>query len=170
VFKKIATVVLLAAATTAFAAPGGPPTGGGMGGPGMGGPGMRGPGARGRGRGGNVPANLGAAMRDMGQTLRKINNEYADAAQKEATLTDISTMERDIAIAKSTIPEKVNAMTGDAKTKAVADFHNDMLKLLIKFTDLEQAVLDGKTDDAKSALADIQKIETEGHKEFRDGQ
>lgn len=138
-----------------------------MGGPGMRGPG--GPGGRGRGRGGNVPANLAAAMRDMGQTLKKISTEYTDPAQKDATINDISTMERDIAISKMGVPDKVAAMTGDEKAKALADYHHQLLQLLLKFTDMEQAVTDGKTDQVKSDLADAQKMMETGHKDFRGG-
>ena len=129
--------------------------------------GMRG--MRGNRGGGAVPNSLGSAMSDMGRTWRRVKTESIDPTKEEQALTDISTMERDVAIAKTHIPDKVQALTGDAKDKAIADYHATMLALLRKFTDLEQAVLDKKGNDAKPLLTDIDKLQAEGHKKFRDG-
>ncbi len=158
--KVLAAVVVTAAGVgMVYGAPGGAPggPGGGPGGPGRGGRAGAGP---------RVPTNLKSAMSDMGGTYKRLKGEYADASKVEATLTDISTMERDIAIGKAGLPDKVNAMTGDDKVKAVKEFHSMMRNLLKKFVDLEEAVADGKTDAAKSAIGDIDKMMEAGHKEF----
>ena len=153
----LAAVVMMAmGASVGFAAPG-------AGAPAMGGPGAR----AGRGGARAAPATLGAAMRDMGATYKRIKAEYADAAKLETTLTDLSTMERDIAVSKMNLPDNVKAMTGDAQVKATKEYRSMMHNLLKNFVDLEQAVTDGKKDDAKKNIEEIDKIMDAGNKEFR---
>lgn len=156
----VAGTFMAIAASLAVAAPGGPPPGG-PGGPGMGGP----PGGR-MGRGGGVPANLGSAMRDMGATLKKLKAEVADTTKVDAALQDLSQFERDVAIAKMGTPDKVAAMTGDEKTKAMKEYRGLLLKVLTKVVAAEQAVQDGKPDDATAALASLDALEKQGHGEF----
>jgi hypothetical protein len=161
VVKKVAVAVVVMAAGVGmvYGAPGGAP-GNGPGGA------MQGGGRAGRGGAARVPTNLHSAMTDMGGTLKRIKAEYADAAKFEATMGDIFQMERDIAIAKGSLPDKVQALTGDAKMKAAKEYQGMLRNLLKKFIDLEEAVSDGKNDTAKSALGDIDKLMETGHKEF----
>ena len=110
--------------------------------------------------------NLHGAMSDMGTVYKRIKGEYADGSKLEATLADIALMQRDIAIGKTSLPDKVNGLSGEEKAKAVKEYQGMMRNLLKKFIDLEEAVSDGKGDAAKGALADIDKLMEAGHKEF----
>ena len=147
---------------------GGPPgAGGAPGGPGgAGGPG----GGRGGGRGGaagGAPAGLGAAMRDMNTALPKIQAEYTDAAKLEATLTDIATMQRDIAIAKLQTPPTIGRIADAAeKAKAMAHFRDQCNSLTRGLLELEDAVNAKKNDDAKKAIAKLIDIANAAHKEY----
>jgi hypothetical protein len=105
-------------------------------------------------------------MSDMGGTYKRIKGEYADATKMEASLRDIFQMERDIAIAKTSLPDKVNALSGEAKVKAMKEYEGMLRNLLKKFIDLEEAVSEEKADAAKSAIGDIDKLMEAGHKEF----
>ena len=152
--------------------PGGAPGAGGPGGMGGGPGGMGGgpggaPGGRG-GRGGNVPANISGAMRDMGAMLTAIKKEAADPAQAEQALKDLATFERDVAISKTQTPP-TNNVDAAKKDHAAEDFRAAMTKLQHKLLDLEDAVVAKKTDDIKKIIADLDAIEMDGHAEFKVG-
>jgi len=164
--KKFAFGAVLAACFSVVAlaaAPGGGAPGGGPGGPG--GPGMGG-GRRGGGAGG-VPAGLQPAMTDMNRTLAKLKTESADPAQSEATLRDIVTFERDVAIAALNLPPMVTAMADAEKAKATEAYLGVMRGLMRTLLDLEDAVVAKKPDDIKKLIAKMEETEAKGHAEFR---
>lgn len=113
-----------------------------------------------------VPQNLEGAMRDMGRLYRSLTAEAGDFARREQTLRDIGLMERDVAIAKNSLPPLVNRQSGDEQARQIASYRSMMISMLRTLLDLEEAVADQKADEVKKILAQLEEIQQEGHKEF----
>ncbi len=111
-------------------------------------------------------ASLGAAMRDMGQTMKRLSTEAGDADKKEAAMTDVILFERDIGIAKTGMPDNVRSLSGDAQAKALGEFRGMMTKLMRDALLLEEAISTGKAEDVKAGLGQIGADEKAGHAEF----
>jgi len=120
------------------------------------------PGAEGRGEGMNVEG----AMKTMNRSLKQLNGQIADAAKKDDNLKLIGDMERAIVAAKNQpVPADVLAKAKDdaAKAKVSSEFRSHLIDALRKIIDVEEAVADGKTDDAKAKLALFAKTQEAGH-------
>ena len=135
----------------------------GPGGPGN--PGGEGRPQRGPGGGQNVP-NLEASMKLMGRSLKALKASAGDASKKEENLRLIGDMQRGAANAKGLpLPEKIlSAAKGDAERATLTlKSRTELMSLMRKQLDLEQAILDGKTDVATKLVAELAKAREDGH-------
>lgn len=126
---------------------------------GPGGPG--GPGGAGRAQ------SVKGAMSGINRGLRQLRTQVTDASKKEDNLRIIGDMQRACLGAKELPPprELMNAAKDDAaKTKVAETYRGELIKAMRVLIDLEQDVLDGKTDSAKTRLADLIKTRDAGHK------
>ncbi len=167
--------LLPALAPSIDASPSTPPAGrpgqGGQGGPGgpggqggQGGAGGRAPaGARGADRG----ASVEGSMKAMNGSLRRLKASIGDATQKDANLRLIDQMQISAATAKSLpLPPELLQKAGDdaAKAKLQSEFRESLIKLLRETLEMEQAVISGRVEVAKSRLAEVEKLRDEAHK------
>lgn len=136
------------------------PTGRGPGEPG----GRGGPGRAGRpdGQGPSVQA----AMKAINRGYRQLGDQIASAAKKDDNLRIIGEMQRATLAAKGQpVPADLLAHAGDdaAKAKLAATFRSELIGALRAMLDLEQDVVDGRTDAAKSKLEALLKVRDHGH-------
>lgn len=123
-------------------------------------PPMRGPG--GPGAGGSVEVS----MKEMGRALRKLRGSIEDSAAKEDNLRLLGEMERGCINAKNLpVPGDVLRHAADdaAKEKLAVEFRSHLLGLMRKLLDVEQSVMDGKNDVAKTQLEEVFKLQKAGH-------
>lgn len=162
----LAAALQPSAAPTATPAPAAPKTGdakppaGGTGGPGGEGRPQRGPG------GGQNAPNLEASMKLMGRSLKALKASIGDASKKEENLRLVGDMQRGAANAKGLpLPEKVlSAAKTDAEKAALTlKSRTELMGLMRKQLDLEQAILDGKTEIATKLVAELAKAREDGH-------
>jgi len=163
----MAALVSALAITTWAAAPGGAAAGGGNRGDMRGAPGAGAPqGGRNNARGPAVPAGLGQAMTDMDRVYRAIKADAADPTKQEATIRNIDTMIRDVAIAKMQVPPTVRRLPADKQPEALKSYNSMMVGMLKTLLDLEEAVTDKKVDDIKKGITAIEELKKQGHAEF----
>lgn len=109
------------------------------------------------------------AMKIMGRNLEKLQPQIGDASKKDENLALINEMERGCVIAKGMpVPNDVLAKAADdaAKEKMKHDYRTDLLSVLKKLIDLEEAVAAGKTEEAKSLLQQAIRAGDLGHEQL----
>lgn len=109
------------------------------------------------------------AMKIMGRNLERLEPQIGDASKKDENLTLINEMERGCVIAKGlSVPNDVLAKAADdaAREKMKADYRADLLSVLKKLISLEEAVSQGKTEEAKSLLQQAIRAGDLGHEQL----
>lgn len=131
-----------------------------------------GAGREGAGREGGRPdraQNVEAQMKTMNRSLKRLLAQIGNESQKEANLKLLDDAQRGCVTAKSLPPPKEvlkDATTDQAKTKAALHYREDMLAVLRKLIDAEEALLDGKSDQAKAALDEVIRMRDREHKKL----
>lgn len=129
---------------------------------GPGGPGGGGPGG-GQGR----QASVDAGMKMMNRAGRALSTQISDASKKEENIRLINDMQRGCATAKGLPlpPEFFKDVKDDAaKAKITSEYRADLMKSMRLMLDVEVAITEGKTADAKAGLEAIEKIRQDSHK------
>jgi hypothetical protein len=122
----------------------------------------------GRGQPG-APANLEASMKAMNRSVKALKGLVSDPAKKDEALKTVSEAQRACAACKAApLPPKFTekAPDAEAKAKVEAEFRGDLRKNLRMLLDLEDAIVDGKADEAKAILAKIEELRDHAHEEM----
>lgn len=115
------------------------------------------------------PQNVGAAMKGIGRSLKQLREQIDDSAKKTENLKLIGDMERFCVQAKSlNLPPKMlkKEKDADSRTKLGESYRTELIPLLRKMLDVEQAILDGKSEDARNGLDAIEKMRDAGHEKL----
>lgn len=107
--------------------------------------------------------NLEGAMRMMNRGFRELNANIADASKRDENLSAVWMMQQGCAAAKRGKPEH---MDGDPAA-GLETFRREQIKLMGMLIDLEAAIMDNKTDDAKAVLAKIKAFQKESHDKYK---
>ena len=113
-----------------------------------------------------APANLGGAMRDMGQNYKTLKANAADPEKRDDSLRNVQMMERDAAVAKLNLPPTVQRLPADQKTAKAEDYRADLTELQKTLLSLEDSIAAKNADDIKKGLDSIEAIMNKGHEEF----
>jgi hypothetical protein len=120
----------------------------------------------GPGRGGQAPSVEGS-MKQMNGAMRRLRDQIGDASKKEDNLRLIGDMQRGAVSAKNGKPKKLNDVKDEGeRAKKAEKFRRDLITLTRKLLDIEQNILDGKNDVAKTQLEEVMKQRDEEHKYF----
>lgn len=122
--------------------------------------GERGPG---RPEGGSVEG----AMKGMNRALKQLQAIVDDSSKRDDALKAIGEMERACIAAKNlgAPADALKKATDDAAKAKLADtFRSDLIAVMRKLLDVEQSIMDGKGDVAKTQLAEVAKLRDEAHK------
>jgi soluble cytochrome b562 len=117
-------------------------------------------------QGGKEESPLHNEMEAMNRSLRLINRQYTDPAQKASTLELVATMQKHAETARTLTPPKSQKLTGDDQTKYLDTFHKDLDSLIKEIDLLKQAVTTDKTDAIKAEIDKIKQLEESSHKEL----
>ena len=137
---------------------------GGQGGPG----GQRGPG----GGPGGGPVNLEGAMKQMNGAYKALKASAFDAASKGADLEAVQRLQMGAITAKGGVgtlrmTDAASKQYGADKAAFEAAYRRKMIETAKIAIDLELAILDGKSDAAKSLVGKLHDMEESGHEVFK---
>ena len=110
--------------------------------------------------------SVGPQMDAINGSIRRLNRQIADPAQKATSLELVATIQKNAETAKTLTPSKAATMTGDEKAKYIATFQKDIDALLKEIGVLKVAIAADKTDDAKAALQKIGDLRNSSHQEL----
>jgi len=139
--------------------------------------GMRGQGGQGgqRGQGGGAPGgpvNVEGAMKQINGAYKALNASAFDAASRSADLDAVQRLQMAIVGAKGgagslRMSDAAKAKFGEDKTAFEAAYRRAMLESAKIAVELELAILDGKSGEAKALVAKLHKTEETGHELFK---
>jgi hypothetical protein len=111
---------------------------------------------------------LAQQMERIDEAMRFLKRAIRDPEQKDACLTQIALAQQACLSSKALAP-KMAARQGDAERPVfLAAYRKGMAALLIEFTKLEVAVLDGDRDAAVASFKKLETMQDEGHSQFTD--
>ena len=105
-------------------------------------------------------------MEAINRSLRLINRQYADPAQKAATLELVATMQKHAETARPLTPPKSEKMATADQAKYLDTFHKDLDALIKEIGLLKQAITAGKMDATKAEIDKISQLKDSSHKEL----
>jgi len=109
---------------------------------------------------------LAQQMERIDHAMHKLKRGVRDATQKDACLTEVANAQQACLAAKLLTP-KMTATVPEAERAAfVRDFRKGVAALLVEFTNLEVALLDGDADKAVASYKKLESMEDEGHNQF----
>ena len=112
---------------------------------------------------------LSRQMEQLDHAMDFLKRGLRDPAKKDACLAQVANAQAACVAAKLLVP-KMAATTAEADRPAfVTDFRKGIATLLIEFTNLELALLNGDKDAALASYKKLEKMEDEGHDNFTDG-
>jgi len=106
-------------------------------------------------------------MKGMNRAVKVLGKQVGDATKKEENLRLVNDIQRGAVAAKGQpVPKDVLEKGKDdgERTKMSEGYRKNLIALVRKTLDLEEAILAGKADDAKKMVDEIVKIRDEGHK------
>lgn len=109
---------------------------------------------------------LQSQMDTINRSLRSLNRQYADPAQKASSLELVVAMEKHAATARTLTPPKAEKGTAEEKAKYLDAFHKDLDKLIKEIAALKVAIAADKTDVAKAEIDKIGQLKDSSHKEL----
>ncbi|MBL8840664.1 MAG: hypothetical protein JNL90_03940 [Planctomycetes bacterium] len=129
---------------------------------------------RGEGRGhheehdeGETP--LAEAMEKIEHAEHFLRRSIGDAAQDGESLKRIAEAQQAILTAKLLHPKMTASLPEAEQAKFLSGYRHEIAGLLIEFTNLERALLNGDRDAAKASYKKLHAMEESGHSEFTDG-
>jgi len=105
-------------------------------------------------------------MEAINRSLRLINRQYADPAQKTSTLELVGTMQKHAETARTLTPPKADTMAAADQARYLDTFHKDLDALIKEIGLLKQAITAGKVDATKAEIDKIKQLEDSSHKEL----
>lgn len=111
---------------------------------------------------------LGQAMEHMNAGMRKANKALK-AGDAAGALEGLGEFQRNVIAAKAEVPPKAATVPEAERAAFVAAFRTTLLDVLRISCDVEQALLEGRMDDARTAFAEkLRPMEDTGHARFTD--
>lgn len=107
---------------------------------------------------------LEAAMEELGSGQRKLRKLVADPSMKDPCLATVGGMQ---AAALAAFQNAPPPLEGAEATPWRVDFQRTSLKLLDELLELELAVFEGRTEDAKASFAALGEIKSAAHDRFQ---
>jgi soluble cytochrome b562 len=105
-------------------------------------------------------------MEAINRSLRLINRQYADPAQKASTLELVATMQKHAETAQTLTPPKSDKMAAADQAKYLDTFHKDLDALIKEIGLLKQAITAGTADATKAEIDKISQLKDSSHKEL----
>jgi len=116
---------------------------------------------------GHEESTIGQSMEKMKGALRRMDRAL-EGGDTAAALPLIADFQAAVVAAKSEVPERAATVVEADRPAFVNDYRSTMVKLLKASCDFEQALIEGRADDAKKILAsDMKSLQKPSHQRFR---
>lgn len=113
---------------------------------------------------------LSRAMEHMNAGMRKAQKALK-AGDTAAALEGLGEFQRNVIAAKAETPPKTATLPESERAGFVAAYRTTLLDALRVSCDVEQALLEGRLDDARTTFAErLRPMEDAGHGRFTDGE
>jgi soluble cytochrome b562 len=109
---------------------------------------------------------LAKEMKTTNKSIRTLKRQLDDASKKDDNLALIATAKKSVEASSKLEPAKTKDVPAGEKAAYLDKYHAEMKEVAKAFDDLEAAVKDGKTDDAKKILEKLADQKEKGHKDF----
>jgi hypothetical protein len=109
---------------------------------------------------------LAKEMTAMNKSLRMLKRQVADPAKKDDNLALIAKIKGNIDASLKLEPAKTKDIPAADKPAYIEKFHQQLTALRKSYDDLETAIKDGKTDEAKKVFEKLSEQKEKGHKDF----
>lgn len=105
-------------------------------------------------------------MKIVNKNLRTLKRQVADASKKDDNLALIATIKKSLDASLKLEPKQTKEIPEAEKAAYLAKYKEQMTALGKTFDEVETAVKDGKTDEAKKAFEKLSEQKEKGHKDF----
>ena len=109
---------------------------------------------------------LAQQMERIDHAMHKLKRGVRDATQKDACLTEVANAQQACLAAKLLIPKMAPTVPEADRPAFVRDFRKGVAALLVEFTNLEVALLDGDAEKSVASYKKLEAMEDEGHNQF----
>lgn len=106
-------------------------------------------------------------MQILARGMKQLGLQLGDPSKQKSTITLINTLKKAAIDSESLDPRKTASVPESDRSQFLTAYKAEVQKLTDTFTDVENAVLAGQYDKAKSLLDTIQGIKKEGHSKFK---
>lgn len=113
------------------------------------------------------PPSVERAMKGMNRALKTLHSQIKDESKLQENLQLISDAQRACVGAKGQpAPDDILEKAKDeaAKKELSKTYRRDLIRALKKLVEIEEGLLDGKSDAAAAALEEVIKLRDEAHK------
>lgn len=109
---------------------------------------------------------LAKEMKVVNKNIRTMKRQIDDASKKDDNLALIAQAKKSLAECLKMEPAKTKDVPAGEKAAYLDKYKGEMKEVAKAFDDLEAAVKEGKTDDAKKIFEKLADQKEKGHKDF----
>lgn len=109
---------------------------------------------------------LSQQMEKIDDAMTFLKRGLREPAKHDDCLAQVATAQAACVAAKLLVPKMAATLPEAARPKFVADYRKGMAALLIEFTSLELALLNGDQDGSLASYKKLEKMKDEGHEAF----
>jgi soluble cytochrome b562 len=109
---------------------------------------------------------LSQQMERIDDAMHKLKRGVRDSAQRDTCLTEVANAQQACLAAKLLTPKMAPSVPEAERAAFVRDFRKGVAALLVEFTNLEVALLDGDAEKAVASYKKLESMEDEGHNKF----
>ena len=120
-----------------------------------------------REREGGREAGLHQQMENMGRLFKRLKSQVSDSTRNDSSLDLVVQMEQLTLASKTQIPQIVNRMPATQQAEGKNDYRQMMVTLFRQELDLEEQLINGDNKAAAETVVAMDKLQDDGHKEFR---
>lgn len=107
------------------------------------------------------------AMEHMERPYKQLKKHLKNPAERESCLKWIAEFQKYALQSKAVLPESIGDLPPEQRQKASDAYRTMMVNLLRATLDIEQALIEKDFDTAAKEFLTLEKLDIEGHKEFR---
>jgi soluble cytochrome b562 len=102
------------------------------------------------------------------KVMKTLRTQIADPSKNASSLQMIEQMQKHFLAAKGMEPLRAKKVSESERPKFLTEYRKAMVMLMGEMLKMEQAILDGKNDEAEKVFKGLTKIKTDAHEKFQE--